>query len=172
MMLPTHILAGGSLGLLLSFTAPEMRFTLIIAGMLAAVLPDLDMFFEHRKTLHRPIEFFLMLIVVSSIFMITGSPLFLILSVILGSVNLHVAYEIFGNGKTMNTELKHDDRCVYDHWNGEWIKPLMIITTGSSKDLALAVVSSLPLLLYQKGSVLTITLVVLSLGFTQFILTD
>lgn len=172
MMFWTHALAGGSLGLFLSFLTPGMQLPLITAGMLAGVIPDLDMFLEHRKTFHRPIEFTLLFITSVSMFLITGSHVFLILLVFSGSISLHVFSEVLGQGKTMNPDLKEDDRCVYNHLNGEWIKPMRIIKVGSLKDLSLSMLLSLPLLLTRQSLIVGITALTLLSGVIQFILAD
>lgn len=51
-MVTSHLLFGILLGLSIgSFTGLE---GLVVFSALGAVFPDLDMFFEHRKTFHRP----------------------------------------------------------------------------------------------------------------------
>jgi len=172
MMLPTHILAGGTIGLVLSVLAPEMQSSMIITGMLAGILPDLDMFFEHRKTLHRPLQFSLTAITLFGVYLALNNALLLALSAVFASAGLHTVSEILGQGKTMNPDLKKDDRCVYNHINGSWINPVRLIKVGSFRDLTLSAIFSAPLLILGTRLISALSIFILSIGLIQFLLND
>ena len=53
-MLPTHALAGMALALPVALVAPEYAPAALAAGFVGGVLPDLDLYTGHRKTLHFP----------------------------------------------------------------------------------------------------------------------
>jgi len=57
MMLPTHALAGMVLALPVALAAPEYAGVVLLAGLLGGVLPDLDLYVAHRKTLHYPVYY-------------------------------------------------------------------------------------------------------------------
>lgn len=173
MMLPTHILAGGTLGLILSILEPQLQIPLIMAGMIAGVVPDLDMLHKHRRTLHRPIQYSLSFGILILVYYLTMETFLLLLSSFTGSLVLHTTSEILGQGKTMNSNLKKDQRCVYNHVNGRWIKPLRLIKVGSFKDLLSSLILSIPLLIIVSNRAITaLTLSILLLALIEFSLTD
>ena len=57
MMLPTHVLAGMLLAVPLVRAAPELALVGFAAGFLGGLLPDLDMYTGHRRTLHSPVYY-------------------------------------------------------------------------------------------------------------------
>lgn len=171
-MLPTHILAGGVIGLVLSVLALEMQVSMICVGMIASVLPDLDMLLEHRKTLHRPLQFSLFAIALFGLYLAFNTSLLLLLSVIFASAGLHTVSEILGQGKTMNPDLKKDNRCVYNHLKRVWIKPRRLIKVGSFRDLVLSAIFSIPLLAIGDQLVSIMSILILVAGVIQFLLND
>ena len=158
MMLPTHVLIGGLSALSISALVSQPQTWLIIVGMTAAILPDLDIFIEHRKTLHRPKEYIIGLGLFSSIFFLNGSSLSLYLTVFFLGLISHIILDLLAYGKTMNPDLKEDGRCMYDHLSSKWIKPLKIAKPGSKKDLILGTIASIPLLLTENTIIIYISI--------------
>ncbi len=134
MMFTTHVLAGLFLGGLYEFLVPGM--SLVVVGGVAGFFPDMDMFFTHRRTLHRPFQYL-------ALGVLTGlavffNPLFSILSVFLLSASLHSFMDVLSNGKTIRPWEREDDHAVYDHFRDEWMEPKRYMYDGSDRDLILA----------------------------------
>lgn len=134
MMITSHVLVGILLGS--SFGAWTGFNGLVLFSALGAVFPDLDMFMEHRKTFHRPFQFILLSIPLFAA--LTYSPLFLIPAVFLLEASVHSFMDVLCNGKTMRPWKVKDDRAVYNHLKGEWIRPLRFFYDGSPIDLAVS----------------------------------
>lgn len=137
MMLPTHILMGGSLGLSSMFFFPQHFLVAVLAGMVGGFLPDIDMFWEHRKTCHRPFQFLLATLIFFPVVFLF--PIFSTVAVffLLASVTVHSWVEILSNGKTMRPYQNQDNRAVYDHLGERWFEPRRLVVMGSPRDLVL-----------------------------------
>ena len=59
-MLPTHALFGMLLALPVAVLAPEYAPVAFGAGLAGGILPDLDLYVGHRKTLHYPVGYSLL----------------------------------------------------------------------------------------------------------------
>ncbi len=55
MMVTTHALVGLFVALPVAILVPEHGPTALAAGALGGIVPDLDVFAEHRRTLHQPV---------------------------------------------------------------------------------------------------------------------
>lgn len=137
MMFPTHILMGGSIGLISLLFFPEYLLTAVLAGMAGGFLPDFDIFWEHRKTFHRPYQFLIVSLVFSPLTFLFPTQLTIAVFFLLSSITLHSWVEILSNGKTMRPYENPDNRAVYNHLEKEWIEPRRIIIMGSFRDLVL-----------------------------------
>ncbi len=168
----THALAGGFLGVTASFLVPGDLGSLVIAGMIGGVLPDLDILVEHRKTLHRPLEFNLVLALLLLGYVVFQQH-FLTLSILLASgLVLHVVLDVMSQGKTMNPSLRKDDRCVYNHLQEEWVAPKRWVPVGSWKDLMLSAVFATPLIYLTGPYVSLVSFFMLSVSLGYFLVSD
>lgn len=148
MMLPTHVLAGMLLAAPLVRAAPELAPVGFAAGFLGGLVPDLDMYTGHRRTLHYPVYYSvcsvpaLLAAVLSPSTLTVGAALFL-----LGAA-LHSVADMYGGGLELRPWEGNSDRAVYDHHHGRWIAPRRGVRyDGAVEDLALSVGLSVPLLL-------------------------
>ena len=146
-MLPTHVLAGMLLAAPLVRVAPELATVGFVAGFLGGLFPDLDLYVGHRKTLHYPVYYsglgvvlvFAALAVPSAI--TVGAALF-----VLGAA-LHSVSDMFGGGLELRPWEGNSDRAVYDHYGQRWIPPRSGVRyDGAAEDLVLSLGLSLPLL--------------------------
>lgn len=172
MMLSTHILSGGVVGLALSYAAPEIAVPLVVIGMIAGLLPDLDMFAEHRKTFHRPVEFTMMFLGAITVFAAGSDPGVLLVSVFFGSMAVHSVSEILGQGKTKNPDLKKDDRAVYNHVAEEWFEPARKVGVGSAPDLLLTLVLTAPLIATGNPWIVLLSFIAVVEGVLHFLIDD
>lgn len=138
MMLPTHILIGLLVGSI-SQSFIGLNY-LLLTGVIGSILPDLDMFFNHRKTFHRPFQFTIIGILALPAYFY--SPWMAITSVFFLAASLHCFMDVFGNGKTMRPWKDKDGRAVYDHFRNIWITPKRFLYDGSPADLFISVLAA------------------------------
>ncbi|QUO49197.1 metal-dependent hydrolase [Halorubrum ruber] len=151
-MLPTHVLAGMLLAAPLVRAAPELAPVGFAAGFLGGLLPDLDMYTGHRRTLHYPVYYSvfaapaLLAAVVAPSVLSVGIALFL-----LGAA-LHSVADMYGGGLELRPWEGNSDRAVYDHHRERWIPPRRGVRyDGAAEDLALSLGLAVPLLLLVDG---------------------
>jgi len=152
MMLPTHALAGMVLGLTVALFAPDVGSVAVVAGLLGSVLPDLDIYTGHRRTLHYPLYYTVLaaLAGVVALLVPTGPTVFV--AVFLAGAALHSASDALGGGLELRPWEATSDRAVYDHYNGRWIEPRRWVGyDGSPGDLLLSVALAVPLLVALDG---------------------
>jgi hypothetical protein len=146
----THLFLGLVIGATASFVFPVSLTVLTVAAVAGAMLPDLDVLFEHRKTLHYPVvSLAASLFLVSATFLTTHFAV-VAAAVFTFSVFLHCAADLMCNGIGPDP-WKHDwEHGVYNHVTGEWVAPVRWLDyAGSTRDLSLMLaLMPLPLLVY------------------------
>lgn len=163
MMITTHLLGGLLLGSLINSYIGLPG--LVVVSALGAVFPDFDMFFEHRKTFHRPFQFLFLAVAVSVASVLFANYLML-LSVFVLSAAVHSFTDILCNGKTMRPWKVKDDRAVYDHIRGKWIAPKRFFYDGSRVDLGLSFLLASVLVYWQVFSFSVAGIFFLSMVYT------
>ncbi|WP_232700718.1 metal-dependent hydrolase [Halobacterium wangiae] len=152
MMLPTHALAGMVLALPVALAAPEYAGVALLAGLLGGILPDLDLYVAHRKTLHYPVYYSVggATAVVAGV--LAPTPLTVAVAVFLVAAAVHSVSDVFGGGLELRPWEETSERAVYDHFRGRWVAPRRWVGyDGSPADLALSVALAVPLLATQTG---------------------
>lgn len=151
-MLPTHALIGLALALPFAVTAPEFADIALTAGLLGGILPDLDMYIGHRKTLHYPVYYSALTLVVAPIAVLVPTAATITATFLLLGAAVHSAMDIFGGGLELRPWEATSSRAVYDHHRGRWFAPRRWIRyDGAPEDLLLSVVIAVPLLLALDG---------------------
>lgn len=170
MMIFTHILIGVLLatGAAQLSTLPTSYF--LILGALGGILPDVDMLFIHRKTLHYPVMFSALTIVLILVYPFIQSELLLMLIAVTSAAAVHCLMDTLGGGKEMRPWLEADERAVYNHFHQRWIEPLRIFYDGSLPDLLISVGSAVAILsvVSAEFNLWIIALVVLAVIYTLF----
>lgn len=147
MMLPTHALAGMLLALPVVAVAPEFGSVALAAGFLGGILPDLDMYVGHRRTLHYPVYFSVVATGVGALAVLVPTALTVGAAVFLLGAALHSVTDVLGGGLELRPWEATSDRAVYDHYRDRWLTPRRWVTyDGSPGDLALSIVLAAPLL--------------------------
>jgi len=148
MMLPTHALAGMVLSLPVALAVPELAPAAVLGGLVGGVVPDLDLYSGHRRTLHFPTLYPIAAVpgVVAAV--LVPAPAVVAAAFVLLGAALHCRMDVYGGGLELRPWEGTSDRAVYDHLAGEWIEPRRAIAyDGSRGDLALSAAFGLPLLL-------------------------
>jgi hypothetical protein len=147
MMATTHALAGALLGVGMLFLAPEYAPLALVAGAAGGLLPDLDLYADHRRRLHFPVYGSVAAAVAVLIAVLVPGPWTVGAAVLLTAAALHAVGDAFGGGLELRPWEGNSERAVYDHFNGRWIAPRRWIRyDGSPEDVALSAVLALPTL--------------------------
>ncbi len=139
MMATTHALAGLLLGAGVASLVPSLATEALIAGFLGGLLPDLDLYVAHRKTLHFPVGFGLSAVIATGAALLAPGPLTVAFAVFLAAAALHSASDVFGGGLELRPWEGRSNRAVYSHFHGRWLSPRRYIPyDGAPADLAVA----------------------------------
>ncbi|QKY20017.1 metal-dependent hydrolase [Halolamina sp. CBA1230] len=149
MMLPTHALLGMLLALPVAVLAPEHASVALAAGLVGGILPDLDLYAGHRKTLHYPVGYSLLAGVATLAAVVSPSPATVGAVVLFAAAASHSLVDVLGGGLELRPWEASDERAVYDHYRGRWIAPRRWVRyDGAPEDLLLSVGLALPLWLH------------------------
>lgn len=158
-MLPTHVVVGLAVAAPLAVLAPELAPVALWGVLAGSVLPDLDMYVGHRRTLHYPTgytaaavvaAFAAVLLVVSAPGTVAGvpaaaGPVVAVAFLFVGAA-LHCRMDRYGGGLELRPWEATSDRAVYDHVRGRWRAPKRWIRyDGAPEDLLLAAAVGVPL---------------------------
>jgi len=145
MMATTHALFGALLAIPAVFVAPEYAPVAFAAGIAGGIFPDLDLYAEHRKTLHYPVYFTVAAAGALSAVLIAPGTVTVAAAFFLLSAALHSVVDAFGGGLELRPWRGVSERAVYDHFRGRWISPRRWVRyDGSPEDLLLAAVLAVP----------------------------
>ena len=148
-MATTHGLAGLLLGSVALVVAPEFAPAAMVAGFAGGVFPDLDLYAEHRKTLHFPVYYSLVALVTVGVALAAPSSITVGVAVFLLAAALHSLTDMFGGGLELRPWEGTSERAVYSHYHGRWIRPRRWVGyDGAPGDLALASALAIPPLLF------------------------
>lgn len=158
-MATTHALIGGAVVVLLTRFAPELTPIAVTAALAGGVFPDLDLYANHRKTLHFPVYYWipatLAMLVVA--FMPTTTTVAIAAFILAAAV--HSTMDVFGGGLELRPWLGTSDRAVYDHYRRHWIRPRRWIRyDGAPADFLLGAVGAVPVVAVTDGPLRTIVL--------------
>jgi hypothetical protein len=171
MMLPTHVLAGLAIALPIAWIAPEFAPAAFAGAAAGSVLPDLDIYAGHRRTLHYPV-YYLPLAGAAAILAVTvPSAATIGLAYLLAASALHCRMDELGGSLELRPWAENSDRGVYDHSRDEWRAPRRWIRyDGSPGDLAATGMLAVPLLLLTGEPVRWLVIAALLVGTVYAVL--
>jgi hypothetical protein len=147
MMATTHALAGMALAAPVALVAPELAPVAVAAGAAGGVVPDLDLYGDHRRTLHFPVYYPVAAALAAVLAALAPGPATVALAVGLGAAGLHSAMDALGGGLELRPWEATSERAVFDHHRGRWLPPRRWVRyDGAPEDLALAAVLGVPTL--------------------------
>lgn len=168
-MLPTHALAGMAAALPFGLAVPELAGVALLAGFVGGLVPDLDLYAGHRKSLHYPVYYPVLAAPTVTVAALTPSPAAVAAACLLVGAALHSAMDVLGGGLELYPWAATSDRAVYDHFHGRWLAPRRVVPyDGSPADLALAALLALSLVLVAGIALrwLVVTALVVAIGYT------
>lgn len=152
MMLPTHALVGLAIALPVSFAVPESAGLFLLSGLFGGVFPDFDLYVGHRKTLHFPVYYSVLglLLLPVAVFVQTGWLIAVTIALVAAAV--HSIMDIFGGGLELRPWEAKSERAVYNHFQDRWIAPRRWVRyDGAPEDLLLSLSVAGPLLFVVDG---------------------
>lgn len=152
MMLPTHALVGLAIAAPLVALSPDLAPVALAGALAGSVLPDLDLYAGHRRTLHYPVGYTVAAAAVGLAALVLATPLLVAAAFLLGGAALHCRMDRYGGGLELRPWENSSDRAVYDHYRGRWRRPKRWIRyDGAPEDVLLAVGLGGPLLVVLHG---------------------
>lgn len=165
MMATTHALWGLAVGAVAAVVAPGHAPVVLTAGFLGGAFPDLDLYAGHRKSLHFPVYYPLVGLVVTGLAVLTAHPFVVAAAVFLVAAAVHSTMDILGGGLELRPWEATSNRAVFDHWRGVWVAPRRWVPyDGAPEDLVLAVAVAVPLLFALDGLWPSVVTAVLALS--------
>lgn len=147
-MVFTHVLVGALMGALAGALLSTPDTMLVIIGALAGGLPDIDMAWRHRRSLHFPILGSVIAVLALVVAFFTPSIFVVYCVVFATAFALHSIMDIFGGGKELRPWAQTDDRAVYDHVRQRWIMARRFVYDGSPGDLVICAMVGITLSLH------------------------
>lgn len=171
MMLPTHAIVGLAIATPLAFITPEFTTAASTGALIGSVLPDLDMYAGHRRTLHYPTAYLLFALPAILLAVWVSTPVTVSIALFLVAAAVHCQMDRFGGGLELRPWEENSDRAVYDHVKGRWRRPRRVIRyDGAPEDFALALLFGIPLLVVLSSPFQWIVLCLLVIGGTYAVL--
>ena len=147
MMATTHALVGMSLALPVLVYAPELAPVALVAGLVGGLVPDLDLYAGHRKTLHFPVYYAVLAVPAVAVALLVTSVATVALAVGITAAAVHAAMDVLGSGLELKPWQQRSEKAVYSHFHGRWLRPRRWVRyDGAPEDLAIASVVALPML--------------------------
>jgi hypothetical protein len=145
MMLPTHVVVGLAVAAPLIVLTPDYAAAALAGGVVGSVLPDLDMYAGHRRTLHYPTGYTLTAVPAAIAGAALQTPLSVALTFALGGAALHCRMDRYGGGLEREPWEATSDRAVYDHARGRWQAPKRWVRyDGAPEDVLFVLVLGAP----------------------------
>lgn len=152
MMTTTHAAMGLTAASLLYPVSPEFATVAGLGAVAGGVFPDLDLMFEHRKTLHHPELYTAAALVAVVVAVLRPSVTTVAMAAFAATASLHSITDVLGGGLGLRPWEGDDDRGIYLHLSSRWIPPRRWVRyDGAPEDLLAVLVFSIPPLLRFDG---------------------
>ncbi|MFB6254449.1 MAG: metal-dependent hydrolase [Halobacteriaceae archaeon] len=152
-MATTHAFVGLLFGAVVSVLFPEFANQAILAGFLGGFFPDLDLYADHRRTLHFPTYYTLFGVITGIIALLFPSVITISLGVFVNAAAIHSRMDIFGGGLELKPWEEMSNRAVYDHFKRKWYYPRRLIRyDGAPEDFIVCTLVALPGIVIVSGT--------------------
>jgi hypothetical protein len=146
MMLPTHALLGLAIAAPLVALAPELASPALVGGFVGGLLPDLDLYAGHRRTLHYPTLYAVAAVPIAILTALVTTPWLVATTFLFLGAALHCRMDRYGGGLELRPWEGTSERAVYDHVESRWRAPKRWIRyDGAPEDLVLTLLVGVPL---------------------------
>ena len=123
MMATTHALASVCIGLVCGALAPAETTPVVVAATLGGIAPDVDLLWEHRRTLHFPGWGSLVALLGVGLAVAVPTTATVALAAFLIAAAIHAVSDVIGGGLSLKPWEATSDRGVYEHVRGRWHRP-------------------------------------------------
>lgn len=165
MMLPTHVVIGLAVGAPLLALAPELAPAALLGVVIGSILPDLDMYTGHRRTLHYPTGYAIATAISIPLAVLLQWPIVIVGTFVLFGAALHCRMDRYGGGLELEPWKETSNRAVYDHVKRQWLPPKRWIRyDGAPEDFVLMATIGLPLMFVFDGGFQWITFIAIVVG--------
>lgn len=145
-MATTHALVGMAAGAMLAGLVPDHAPAIMLSGFLAGVVPDLDVYADHRRTLHAPVYGPAVAVVALGVAVLFPSVWTVALAATTVAIALHGIMDIGDGGLSLEPWAEDPDRAVYSRYHGRWFEPRGYVRyDGAPEDLLVALAVGGPL---------------------------
>lgn len=152
MMATTHAFVGLAIVAPLAYVLPEFGAALAIGAILGGIVPDFDLVFAHRRTLHFPVAGLAVAVPAAALAVVFPSNPTVGTAAFAVTAWLHAASDAVGGGLEMDPWNDRTERAVYDHVRSRWIRPRRVIRyDGAPEDAVVAVALAVPALVVFDG---------------------
>lgn len=171
MMLPTHVLVGLAIATPALVLAPEHATAALAGGLVGSILPDLDLYADHRRSLHHPTRYSIAAVPAVAAAGIFGTPVLVSLAFVLVGAALHCRMDRYGGGLELRPWEATSEQGVYDHVRRRWRRPKRWIRyDGAPEDVLLAVLVGWPLVVFLQSPFRWVAVGALLIGGTYGLL--
>jgi hypothetical protein len=147
MMLPTHAVVGLAIAAPLVVLRPELGPIALLGALLGSLVPDLDLYAGHRRTLHFPTGYTIAAVPAVVAALAVATPTAVGIAMLLVGAAAHCRMDRYGGGLELRPWEGTSDRAVYDHARGHWRRPKRWIRyDGAPEDFLLLLGLAVPLL--------------------------
>jgi hypothetical protein len=154
MMATTHVLVAAAVASLTAVVAPEHAPVAVAAAGVGGLFPDLDIYTDHRRTLHYPVYYGLLAAAAVALAVTLAATAAVAAAAFLVGAALHASMDVLGGGLELRPWEATSDRAVYSHFHGRWLAPRRWVRyDGAPEDLLVAGVAAAPPLLLFDGRV-------------------
>lgn len=165
MMTATHMLLGMLLGYILGFIQPDIAPYLLIIGFIGGMLPDIDIAFKHKRSLHFPFYYSLIVAITLTSTIFFSSVEAVMAFTFFGAATLHCLTDVFAGSLETALGRQENEKTVYLHPENRWINSVNLIRfPGAPEDLMLSLLIGVPLLIVIQGPLEWLTAATLALG--------
>lgn len=171
MMLPTHAVVGLAVAVPLLVLAPDHATVALAGGLVGGVLPDLDLYSGHRRSLHYPTGYALAAVPAVIAAVLLQTPLLVAVAFVMLGAALHCRMDRYGAGLELRPWEGTSERAVYDHVRGRWRSPKRWVQyDGGPRDIGLLILVGVPLLAILTGPFRWVVAAALVTGVTYGLL--
>ncbi|WP_440771292.1 metal-dependent hydrolase [Natronorubrum sp. DTA28] len=165
MMLPTHAVIGLAIAAPLLFLSPDIAPAALTGALIGSLVPDLDLYAGHRRTLHYPTIYTLLALPLALIAAVVPTTASVgVASIVVGAA-VHCHADRLGGGLELRPWEGTSERAVYDHVRGRWRRPKRWVRyDGAPEDLSLLVALAVPLLVVLEGPFRAVVAIALVVG--------
>lgn len=165
MMLPTHAVIGLAIATPFAVSRPELASIALAGALVGSIVPDLDLYAGHRRTLHYPTGYTLGgLPAVAIAAMVPTAGTVGVAFVLVGAA-VHCRLDRYGGGLELRPWEGTSDRAVYDHVRGRWRRPKRWIRyDGAPEDCFVLISLAVPLLVVHDSSLRVVVALALGVG--------